>query len=226
MGSSLIIYDCDGTLIDTETICVEECLAAIRSLGMDWSVDRYVETFVGIPAAIGWSMVEKSYGQPFPEGFTAAVDARIHARFLTDMRVLPGVRSAVEAIGGPRCVASSTALPSLTRNLHTAGLADLFGPAVFSASQVKRGKPAPDVFLFAASQMGYDPAYCVVIEDSAPGVEAARRAGMTVLGYLGAAHDRDRTAGRLSAAGAAVLFEHMDDLPGLIAALAPGHGAR
>jgi HAD superfamily hydrolase (TIGR01509 family) len=222
MSGPLIIYDCDGTLIDTETICVEVCLAAIHELGMtDWTVDRYVETFVGIPASVGWKHVEDIYGKPFPPGFTARVDGEIHARFRSDMRVLPGVRSAVESIGGPRCVASSTALPSLTRNLQTAGLIDLFGEAVFSASQVKRGKPSPDVFLFAASQMGHDPGQCLVVEDSAPGVEAARRAGMVPVGFTGASHDRARTARRLTEAGARVVVEHMDDLPAALAALAP-----
>src|SRR6185295_6155870 len=105
----------------------------------------------------------------------------------------------VPALGHDVCVASSTRLEGLRRNLGTAGLLSLVDPHVFSASQVKRGKPAPDVFLFAASQMGVDPADCLVIEDSVAGVTAARRAGMEVLGFNGGSHVDDTLPDRLRA---------------------------
>jgi HAD superfamily hydrolase (TIGR01509 family) len=222
MTQTLLIYDCDGTLIDTETICAEVCLAAIHRLGLTgWTMERYLDTFVGMPADVGWGQIAALAGG-LPEGFNTAVDAEIERRFLAEMRVLPGTEQAVSTLAGPRCVASSTALPSLRRNLHTAGLIDLFDPSIFSASQVKRGKPAPDVFLFAASQMGFDPAHCLVIEDSVPGVTAARRAGMTVIGFTGAAHDPERLARRLGEAGAAAIVPGMAEL----ASAVRGLGAR
>jgi beta-phosphoglucomutase-like phosphatase (HAD superfamily) len=119
----------------------------------------------------------------------------------------------------PRCVASSTRHDHLIERIKRMGLDDLFGGHVFSASQVKRAKPAPDVFLFSASQMGHDPKDCVVVEDSVPGVLGARRAGMRVVGFTGAAHDADAMRAKLAAAGATHVAHHMAELPALVRAL-------
>ena len=214
MSAPLIIYDCDGTLIDTETVYAEDCLAAFGRLGLPgWTMERYVDTFVGIPADIGWGFIERDYGGPLPAGFRQQVNAVIHQRFASGLRAAEGVREAVTAIGPLRCVASSTRLEPLIRNIARADLTDLFAPAIFSASQVRRGKPAPDVFLFAASQMGFDPPHCVVIEDSVPGVIAARRAGMRVIGFTGLAHDAARLDAKLREAGALAVVAHMRSLP-------------
>jgi HAD superfamily hydrolase (TIGR01509 family) len=217
---SLIIYDCDGTLIDSERLVAIVCMEEIHALGLtDWTLDRYYASFVGMPGHVGWSRVAEALGRPLDEAFQAKVDERIFALFSTDLVALPGVRDAVNAIGGDRCVASSTPLGHLCANIRHAGLHDLFGEHVFSASQVRRAKPAPDVFLFAASQMGHDPKECIVIEDSVPGVLAARRAGMTVIGYTGAAHDPTGMTHRLREAGAMAVAPHMDALPKLVSGL-------
>ena len=118
----------------------------------------------------------------------------------------------VVALGHATCVASSTSLAGLRRNLERTGLLELVDPHVFSASQVKRGKPAPDVFLYAASQMGVDPAECLVIEDSVAGTTAARRAGMDVVGFTGGSHVDDELADRLLAAGARRIFTSQGQL--------------
>jgi beta-phosphoglucomutase-like phosphatase (HAD superfamily) len=218
--AGLIIYDCDGTLIDTETIYGEESLKGIHALGLaGWTMERYVETMVGIPYPECWRPVEEEYGRPFPPGFLADLNVEIDRRMAAGAPVIAGVVESVSAIPGPRCVASSTALPNLRRNLATAGIIHLFEPHVFSASQVARGKPAPDVFLHAAAQMGHDPADCLVIEDSVPGVEAARRAGMRVIGFTGASHDREWLTPRLQAAGARETVADFRRIPGLVAAL-------
>jgi HAD superfamily hydrolase (TIGR01509 family) len=218
--TQLIIYDCDGTLIDSERLVASVCMDEIHALGLtDWTLDRYYATFVGMPGSVGWARVADALGRPLDDDFQARVDERIHALFATDLVALPGVRDAVETIGRDRCVASSTPLPHLQANILLVGLADLFGGQVFSASQVRRAKPAPDVFLFAASQMGHDPKHCVVIEDSVPGVLAARRAGMTVIGYTGAAHNPAEMNHRLKAAGASLVAAHMVELPGLVQSL-------
>jgi HAD superfamily hydrolase (TIGR01509 family) len=216
----LIIYDCDGTLIDSERLVARICLAEIHALGLSqWTMDDYVSTFVGMPGRIGWQQVREALGRDFPEGFNAMVDARIDEAFASDLKPVPGVREAVTAIGGPACVASTTAQPHLSTNIRIAGLDDLFGGHVFSASQVRRPKPAPDVFLFAASQMGHDPNHCLVVEDSVPGVLAARRAGMTVVGFTGAAHDPGAMRTRLSEAGAVRVVHDMAELPPVVRAL-------
>ena len=218
--SELVIYDCDGTLIDSERLVAKVCMAEIHRLGLThWTMDRYISTFVGMPGRVGWGRVAEELGRPLPEGFNAALDAEIDRLFETELSMIDGVRDTVAAIHGPRCVASSTAQPYLTQNIRIAGLDDLFGEAVFSASQVKRAKPAPDVFLFAASQMGFDPKHCLVVEDSVPGVTAARRAGMTVIGFTGAAHDPALMNGLLADAGAVAVASHMRDLPALVEAI-------
>ncbi len=220
MPHDLIIYDCDGTLIDTETIYAEINLTAYHSIGLThWTLDRYVDAMVGIPVTDGRKILEAEYGGPLPPDFEEKIERDVKRRFLGELKSLPGVRQAVTLIDGPRCVASSTGLPALRRNLTTAGLVDLFDPHIFSASQVSRGKPHPDVFLFAAETMGTKPARCLVIEDSVPGVLAARAAGMAVIGFTGVAHDKARITAKLTEAGAAAVIDHMDQWPRLVQAL-------
>jgi HAD superfamily hydrolase (TIGR01509 family) len=212
--SRLTIFDCDGTLIDSERLVAKVCLQAIHGLGMsDWTMEKYYASFVGMPGQVGWSKVSEELGRPLPEGLNEDVDAQIAHLMKTELVVLPGVREAVTRIGGERCVASSTPKEHLLTNMRYAALDDLFGPHIFSASQVRRAKPAPDVFLFSASQMGFDPRDCVVIEDSVPGVLAARRAGMRVIGYTGAAHDPKAMRQKLLESGADDVVAHMDYLP-------------
>jgi HAD superfamily hydrolase (TIGR01509 family) len=216
----LIIYDCDGTLIDSERLVANVCISAIHRLGLThWTMDRYYGAFVGMPGHVGWATVREDLGKNLPENFNKHIDVEIARLFELELEALPGVRQAVEAIPGHRAVASSTPKPELTQNIRRAKLHDLFGDHIFSASQVRRAKPAPDVFLFTASQMGHDAKDCLVIEDSVPGVIAARRAGMSVIGYTGSAHDPLLMHGRLREAGAIAVVAHMDDLPALVRSL-------
>jgi HAD superfamily hydrolase (TIGR01509 family) len=215
----LIIYDCDGTLIDSETIAGQEVHRAISAFGLPYSLNEYNARFTGVPAARTWDLLEIEYGKPFPEGTRNRVDSEIHRRFDEELTIVAGVREAIGSLSHSHCVASSTGMHHLRKNLAKVGLIDLFDPHIFSASQVKRGKPAPDVFLFAASQMGHDPSECIVIEDSVNGVMAARRAGMRVLGFTGAGHTFDGLADKLMAAGALHIVPHMDDLPSMISQL-------
>jgi HAD superfamily hydrolase (TIGR01509 family) len=216
----LIIYDCDGTLVDSERLVAEVCLNAIHGLGLtDWTMQRYVDSFVGMPGEVGWEAVWQALGRRMPQSFNDEVDAKIFNGFQERLELLPGVRETVTALDRPRCVASSTRHDHLVARIRQMGLDDLFGENVFSASQVRRAKPAPDVFLFSASQMGHDPRDCVVIEDSVPGVVAARRAGMDVIGFTGAAHDPAAMRSKLAAAGALTVVHHMAEIPAIVHAL-------
>ena len=216
----LIIYDCDGTLIDSERLVATVCMTAIHKLGLThWTLDRYYGAFVGMPGHVGWGKVRDDLGKELPENFNKDVNEQITRLFELELVALPGVRRAIESISGQRAVASSTPKPELTHNIRRANLHDLFGDHIFSASQVRRAKPAPDVFLFTASQMGHDVRDCVVIEDSVPGVEAAMRAGMSVIGYTGSAHDPNLMKRRLLEAGAIAVAAHMDELPLLVQSL-------
>jgi HAD superfamily hydrolase (TIGR01509 family) len=216
----LVIYDCDGTLIDTETLYGEVSLAGCHALGLtSWTLDHYVDQLVGIPWLDGMKIIETAHGRPLPADFEQRIEDAVALRLESELRALPGVREAVAAIGGRRCVASSTSLAPLRRNLAITGLIDLFDPHIFSASQVARGKPHPDVFLHAAAEMGTRPQDCLVIEDSVPGVLAARAAGMQVVGFIGVSHDKARSAARLTEAGALTIIDDFARWPGIVAGL-------
>ena len=215
-----IIYDCDGTLIDSEHIAGSVCADALTRVGWPITMREFNTRFNGVPVAETWAIIRSELPFSLPEGFNDAINAEIKRRAETEVTAVPGVAEAILAIEGLRAVASSTSLEPLNRNLKKTGLAPLFGPHIYSASQVARGKPAPDVFLFAASQIGADPAQAIVIEDSVAGVIAARRAGMRVIGFTGACHGADDIGDRLAAAGALSVIATMAELPGLIRDLA------
>lgn len=208
----LIIFDCDGVLIDSEIVAARLEAEAITSLGLAMSTQTICARFAGVTTREVWATLEHELGRPLPHGFLEHHLAQVREVFARELEPIPGVRTAVEALDLPSCVASSTQLPALMTNLRTAGIADLFEGRVFSASQVRRPKPAPDVFLYAASQMGADPADCLVIEDSIAGVTAARRAGIRVVGFTGGSHVTPGHAERLRAAGAVTIFPRMEML--------------
>ncbi|MDK9695621.1 MAG: HAD-IA family hydrolase [Siculibacillus sp.] len=213
----LVIFDCDGVLIDSEIVVARLEAEAMTELGLPMTVEAVCARFAGTTTKEVWETVEHELGRPLPPGFVAAHLAHVRDVFSRDLRAVPGARAMVEGLGLPACVASSTRLPSLIDNLATCGLAELFDGRIYSASQVKRAKPAPDVFMFAASQMGADPVDCLVIEDSVAGVTAARRAGMNVVGFVGAGHVTAGLADRLRTAGAAEIFATHADLPRIVA---------
>jgi HAD superfamily hydrolase (TIGR01509 family) len=214
-----IIYDCDGTLIDSEHIAGSVCAAALTKVGWPITMREFNARFNGVPVKVVWETLRAELPFELPPGFNEAINAEIHRRYQTELTVIPGVEEAIQAIAGKRAVASSTGLVPLKRNLDFTGLTKLFGEHIYSASQVARGKPAPDVFLFAASQLGLDPAHAVVIEDSVAGVVAARRAGMRVIGFTGACHGADDIGERLASAGALAVIAEMQELPRLVAGL-------
>ncbi len=208
-----IIYDCDGTLIDSEHIAGSVCAAALTAIGIPMTMEAFNTRFNGVPVAKTWEILRAEIPFDLPEGFNDAINAEIHRRFDDELHPIPGVAEAVRAIGGPRAVASSTNLPRLKLNMEKTGLAPLFDPHIYSATQVARGKPSPDVFLFAASQIGVDPADAIVIEDSVAGVMAGLRAGMRVIGFHGASNGIPDLDARLRQAGAAIVIDTMGQLP-------------
>ena len=152
----LVIFDCDGVLLNTEEIASAVCVEALADLGMHLTLHQYAARYSGRPVADAWRQVEADLGRPLPDGLRESVDTRVLDRFASALEPIEGVVTVLEALRGPRCVASSTTLDLLKLNLERARIAHHFDPAIFSVSQVARGKPAPDVFLFAASQMGAD----------------------------------------------------------------------
>ncbi|MEU3570902.1 HAD family hydrolase [Kitasatospora sp. NPDC036755] len=215
----LVIFDCDGVLVDTEVIAIRVLLRLGREHGWPLTEAEAVETFVGRTEQACNALVAERLGAEvaavWGEGFRA-----LHAEAVdAGLSPVDGLPEALAGITLPTCVASSGTHEKMRHTLGRTGLHDHFAGRIFSATEVGRGKPAPDLFLHAARSMGVDPAACVVVEDSRPGVEAARAAGMRALGYAGGVTPADHLAGP-----GTLVFDSMRDLPGLIAAGAVHRG--
>jgi HAD superfamily hydrolase (TIGR01509 family) len=212
----MIIFDCDGVLVDSESIYLATELAHLARVGVRYDRADYVRRFMGLRPS-KWRTelaadVLASTGRPLPDGFFTTLADAVDRALRTQLQPLPGVHEVVSGVG-PRCVASSTPQHQLVWKLQHTGLDQLFGPHVFSADAVDRGKPAPDLFLHAAASMRVDTSACVVVEDSANGVRAGVAAGMRVVGFAGAGHCLDGHAGMLSDAGATVVVDRVAGLP-------------
>jgi HAD superfamily hydrolase (TIGR01509 family) len=219
MGPDLVIFDCDGVLIDSEALACRTDAACLAEIGIAMSAEEIMDRYVGISDDTMFADIARRHGRELPTGFTETVRRRVAAAFDSDLVAMPGVEAVLTALQGPRCVASSSAPPRLRHSLGLTGLLRHFEPNVFSATQVARGKPAPDLFLFAAASMAAAPAACAVIEDSVPGVQAAVAAGMPVIGFTGGGHCRAGHADRLRGAGAAAVTAEMAQVPELVARL-------
>ncbi len=199
----LIIFDCDGVLIDSELIACRVSATCLAEIGIPITVEEIIERYVGISATAMLADLAARSGMPLPVGFAENVRRCLMRCFESELVAMPGVHPVLSAITSPICVASSSAPERLRYTLSLVGLLSRFEPHIFSATQVARGKPAPDLFLFAAAQMGVEPRNCLVIEDSVAGVRAAASAGMQVIGFAGGSHCRRGHSERLRDAGAA-----------------------
>lgn len=215
MKCSLIIFDCDGVLVDSEGIANRLLSEYLGRLGLDYSLEKTIQTFMGRSMAACLADIEAELGRKVPASFVAELQAETFKAFERELKPVAGVIEVLDELerqGIKTCVASSGSHQKLRLTLGLTGLLTRFAGRIFSATEVKRGKPQPDLFLYAASQMGVAPETCVVIEDSLPGVTGAVAAGMTVFGYA-ARSDK----GQLAAAGARI-FDDMRKLPDLLSA--------
>jgi HAD superfamily hydrolase (TIGR01509 family) len=217
LNFDLIIFDCDGVLVDSEVISCRAHAATLTRHGYPITEDQVLSRFLGVSDREARQAIEAELGRSLPPDFEAQMKQAALQRYADELRLVPYIAETIAAIGLPKCVASSGTPEKIRHGLTCAGLYDVLAPHIFSAVQVKRGKPAPDLFLFAAEQMNVSPERCIVIEDSIPGIAAARAAGMTVLGFHGGSHCRPGYAGTLRAAGAAATFDDMRQLAGLVA---------
>jgi len=208
----LIIFDCDGVLVDSELLSCR-CLAAVLSeQGVPATYEEVLDLFLGRSVR---SVIEhyEASGRSLPPDFEERLAARIGRAFAAELRPIPDIARVLRRLTCAYCVASSSDPERVALSLELAGLAALFGNHVFTAKMVARGKPAPDLFLHAASKMGRKPTETLVIEDSVSGVKAGQAAGMTVWAFVGGSHHAcgDRRTS-LKAAGADRVFERMGDL--------------
>jgi HAD superfamily hydrolase (TIGR01509 family) len=205
-----VIFDCDGVLVDSEPLSNRALSEALRKIGLDVSVEESMATFMGRSWADCVALVEERLGAPAPAGFADDYRRRRDRLFRERLRPVPGIERALSELPVECCVASSGEHERIRLALELTGLAARFDGRVFSATEVERGKPAPDLFLHAAARMGWEPARCAVVEDTVVGVKAALAAGMRAFGF--AAHT---DAEALGEAGA-IVFVTMDELPRLL----------
>lgn len=220
MKTALVIFDCDGVLIDSEAIACRVLREALAEAGAHFGLDEVTERFAGWSDADVAAAVLEERGIALGDDFPLAVARRAVTAFERELRAVDGAPGLLEAFPWLKCVASNSVRERLERSLEIVGLRSLFPHgAIFSAEAVARPKPAPDLHLHAASRMGVTPDRCLVIEDSASGVRAARAAGIAVCGFTGAGHSAPGQAERLRALGAFAVIDDLLDVPKIIASL-------
>jgi HAD superfamily hydrolase (TIGR01509 family) len=216
----LVIFDCDGVLVDSELISCRAHSQMLTRHGYPITADQVLDRFLGVSDREARLIVEAELGRSLPGDFEAQVKQATLKFYEGDLRAISNVGEAIAAINLKKCVASSGTPEKIRHGLTCTGLHELLAPHIFSATQVKRGKPAPDLFLYAADRMRVPPERCLVIEDSIPGITGALAAGMIVLGFHGGSHCRPGYGDTLRAAGTTVTFDDMRQLPGLIGQIA------
>jgi HAD superfamily hydrolase (TIGR01509 family) len=212
MNFDLIIFDCDGILIDSELLANRSEVEFLRTFGIEFDLSDYMDRFVGKNTKDVLKGIELLHGMKLSKESWELVEDNTFKVFRSGLKPITGIFELLASTDKAKCVASSSSLERLDLTLRITGLFDRFSPHIFSAEQVDRGKPAPDLFLFAAKQMQVHPNRCVVIEDSLTGVRAGVAAGMTVLGYTGGSHIQPGHQAKLLEEGAIEVFSEMSQL--------------
>jgi HAD superfamily hydrolase (TIGR01509 family) len=188
----LVIFDCDGVLIDSEIISARMLIDELGRLGVLVDLTYVARHFLGRSYPTVMATIRRDFGLDLPEAFEDQYRSRLLEAFEKELQVMPHVAEAIAKLALPYCVATSSSPKRATFSLSHVGLAHLAGPRLFTASMVPNGKPAPDLFLYAAMVCGVDPAECLVVEDSLTGIRAALAAGMEVWRFTGGSHLKGR----------------------------------
>jgi HAD superfamily hydrolase (TIGR01509 family) len=219
----LVIFDCDGVLVDSEFVSIGREVQALHLLGWPITLDEALELFVGLSQKSANEIIEAKLGRPLPADWGHKLQAEVVEAFETELVAIPGIAQCLDRLTLPRCVASSSRPERIRRSLEITGLLPKLDPHLFSSTMVARGKPFPDLFLFAAATLNHAPERCVVIEDSPAGVQAAVAAGMTPIGFCGGRHaNNERWMQRLRNAGTSTVLQDMHVLPDLLDELQHG----
>ncbi|RWN31648.1 MAG: HAD family hydrolase [Mesorhizobium sp.] len=220
MTPDLVIFDCDGVLVDSETLSVAALLGMITLAGGTISEEIAYEHFLGKSMKSVREILLSDFGIDITDQHLTGMRVELMRKFREELKPIPGIGQVLARLGLPCCVASSGTLDRIRYALDVTGLLELLEPHLFSAAMVARGKPAPDLFLLAAAKMGAIPQNCLVIEDSPAGIEAARAAGMRVLAFTGGSHTGNPALkARLASSEPDFIFADMLQLPDLIAGL-------
>lgn len=217
MASNLVIFDCDGVLVDSEPISNRVFRDMLGEIGLSLTLEYMYEHFVGLSMPACMELVSQLRAQPVPADFLDQVQQRTEEALRAHVQPMPGIHDVLDGLRLPYCVASSGAHSKIRTTLGATGLVERFHGRIFSAQDVARSKPAPDLFLHAAATLGHAPDRCLVIEDTPTGVRAGVAAGMRVLGF-----DAITPRSRLVDAGAHTTFGSMRELPALIERWAEG----
>ncbi|MER9441354.1 HAD family hydrolase [Mesorhizobium sp. M0340] len=220
MAPELVIFDCDGVLVDSEMLSVSALLEMIALAGGNVSEDIAYEHFLGKSMKSVREILASDFGLDLTDQHLTEMRSELMRKFRQELKPMPGIAQVLPKLGVPCCVASSGTLERIRYALEVTGLLGLLEPHLFSAAMVARGKPAPDLFLHAADKMRAAPRNCLVVEDSPAGIEAARAAGMRVLAFTGGSHTGNPALkARLASSEPDFIFADMLQLPDLIAGL-------
>lgn len=215
----LLIFDCDGVLVDSEFLEHTVDAEMLAAHGYERTMEDLLGRFVGISRKDMYATIFGELGRPVPEGLLESRERVVWTRCARDLRVVTGLSAALDALSAlPKCVASSSTPDKLRMKLEITGLTPWFAPHIFSTELVQRGKPAPDIYLHAARAVGVPPEACTVIEDSPHGVGGARAAGMRAISFTGGAHATASLRAQLVDAGASAIAHSMDELSSLLLA--------
>jgi len=213
----LVIFDCDGVLVDSEPLAMRVLLEGLGEFGYAIGEEEAYERFLGRSLANMQAVLRAEYGSELSPDRLERMRQRLFEVYRQELLPINGVAAMLDRLATPRCVASSSQMERLRVSLEVTDLLPRFTPHLFSATMVAQGKPAPDLFLHVAERMAVAPAACLVIEDSAAGIEAAQRAGMRVFGFVGGGHTRSpRYRAKLATLAPDLIFDDISRLPDLL----------
>jgi HAD superfamily hydrolase (TIGR01509 family) len=215
----LVMFDCDGVLVDSEPIINRAHAEVLSECGYRITPETLLERFCGTSDAEMLGIIESEWGRCLPAHYEARIAEIVDAHCETALAAFPGIHEVLDGLDLPACVVSSGTLRRIRKSLSIVGLLDRFEPHIFSAEMVTRGKPSPELFLYSAFHMGVDTSRCLVIEDSAAGVQGAVSANMTVIGFCGGGHCSPGHGQFLSRHGASAVISHFEELLSSIEAL-------
>ncbi|MBZ9990542.1 HAD family phosphatase [Mesorhizobium sp. BH1-1-5] len=217
----LVIFDCDGVLVDSEIIAARIEAELLTSAGFEISAEELSETYAGLTFKDIMLRVEEKSQIPFQASLIDRAEELVDRKLRADVRIIDGAREAVVAVSAPRAVCSNSSTERVEFMLEKVRLLPFFAGRIFSGLDIpsKKPKPAPDVFLYATEKLGANPKNTFVIEDSVHGIAGARAAGMRVIGFTGAGHSYPGHADALTEAGAETVIRRWAELNSTIAAL-------
>ena len=223
----LVIFDCDGTIMDSELLAAQCETEALAEYGATMTAQAFSERFAGTASEHVKNVMEQELGRSLPDDHIKKVKAKIKERLWREAKAMPGAHEMLDLLEQPRCVCSNADMEKLKIEMTRGELLDRFRPYIFSAHDLEeyRRKPDPDIFLHAAKEFGVSPSACVVVEDSLAGIQAGKAAGMRVIGFTGGSHTYRGHSDTLTDAGAETVASRLVDIVPIIAAFEQWDGA-